>query len=122
MFNTRLRELLQGLGVDNLQYFPCHIDNPIDGSSTDDYQVANIVGRVACVDFAKSVVEKFELAPDQLKSITKLSLVKSKLRGHDLFRLHEQPQVIVASDRVKLACEKQQISGVVFYDPEEYVF
>ena len=122
LFNARLRDVFTSLGVDNLQYFPCHLRNLVTRASSDDYEIANIIGRVECVDFGKSEVTRFRRNPSQLMLIEKLALDAKKARGHDLFRLHEQPQIIVVSERVKRACEKKKITGVVFFAPEDFIF
>jgi hypothetical protein len=122
VFNSKLRETLAAIGVDNLQYFPVQIVNPIENSSSDDYQICNIIGRIAAMDMAASKYTTFTLLPEMLQFIQKLVLLPAKLAGHDLFRLHELQQIIIASDRVKRACEANKISGVRFYAPEEYTF
>ena len=43
-------------------------------------------------------------------------------RRLDLFRLNEDPQNLIASVRVKTACERHQITGIRFYTPADYPF
>src|SRR5689334_3057439 len=49
LFSSRLRQALATIPLDNVQYYPAVVRNAADGTSSDDYHVANIVGRVACL-------------------------------------------------------------------------
>jgi hypothetical protein len=120
LFSSRLRTLLESLGIDNIHFFPCVVRNPADGSESTDYQLANIVGRVACLDVANSEITTDPDDPQDIEFIDALALDESKIRGIELFRLHEATQVIVAGDRVKSACEGAKITGVRFYAPADF--
>jgi hypothetical protein len=122
LFSGRLRSLIAQLGIDNIQYFPTVIRNPSDGTQTSDYELANIIGRVWCLDREASVIECAPNDPDYIEFIETLALDTARIRGHDLFRLGEKAQILIASDRLKRACETAKITGVRFYVPAEFTF
>jgi hypothetical protein len=122
LFSSRLRAALAEIPLDNVQYWPVVLHNPGDGSKTADYHVVNIVGRVACLDREKSVLETDADDAERIEFIDVLAIDEKKAAGLDLFRLHEDPQFIIASDRVKQTCERHRITGVHFYQPADYPY
>lgn len=96
------------------------LNNPQDNSSVVDYQLANIVGRVACVDIAGSDVQMHPNAPGSIEFIDSLEIDEAKARGNLLFRLAEHTQVIVMADVVKHACEAAGLTGMRFLRPEDF--
>ncbi len=122
LFSSRLRELLRSTGIENLQHFPTVLRNPTDGTETGDYTLTNVLGRIECVDRAKSVLKHPPGDPDHIEFIESLALDTRRIRGHDLFRMGEVPEILVASERVKRACEGANITGVRFHAPEDYMF
>lgn len=122
VFSRRLREVLSHAGVGNIQYFPLVIRNPNDGSATDDYMVANIIGRISCLDRARSVLETDPDRPERIEFIESLAIDEARTYSLELFRLDEKSEIIVVSKRVKQACEQARITGVRFYAPVDFVF
>jgi hypothetical protein len=122
LFSSRLRRLMETLGIENVQYFPCRILNPQDGTESTDYQLANIIGRVACLDKAQSTINTDPDDPEAIEFIDSLSLDESKIRNWDIFRLNEVSQIIVVSDRLKVAFDRAKITGVKFYAQADFVF
>ena len=57
VFSARLRALLAACGVANLDFYPMVVENPADGTSTDDYALANLIGRVTCFEMERSLVQ-----------------------------------------------------------------
>ena len=122
LFSTRLCTLLHALGIDNLQHFPVLVRNPLDGTETHDYALINVVGRITCLDRAKSVLKHPPTDPQHIEFIETLALDAGSIHGQDFFRLGEVPEILIASSRVKEACETARITGVRFYAPEDYMF
>lgn len=120
LFSPRLRQVLEKISLDNIQYFPVTVQNPVDGTQISDYQVANIIGRLACLDRDESVLVTDPDNDNIIEFIEKLAIDEDKLSGFDLVRMHEESEIIVASDRVKDACEQAGITGVRFYKPAEH--
>ena len=121
MFSSKLRQVLTGILL-NIQYFPVVVKNLVDGSQTSDYNVANIVGRVSCLDRENSVLQISPEDEDVIEFIEVLAIDEASANSFDLFRLHEEPEIILASTRVKEACESNRITGVRFYEPCDYEF
>lgn len=48
VLSSRLRQLLTAHGVHNIEYYPVALENPVDNTRSDDYQLGNLIGRVAC--------------------------------------------------------------------------
>jgi hypothetical protein len=117
-FSSRLRALLAEVGVDNIDYYPCRITNPADGTATDDYMLANLVGKVACVDFEQSDLEMHRVIPDTIQFINSLVLKEGAIGDALMFRLAEFIPLVVVHEKVKDACVAAGITGVRFYEPE----
>lgn len=122
LFAPRLRSALAEACIDNIQYWPVSLLDPADGSSIQHYHLANILGRVACLDREASVIESSDDDPARIDFIEVLAIDEQRARGFDLFRLHEYPYFILASDHVKKACERHGVTGVGFYKPTEYPY
>lgn len=117
LFSTRLRELLAGQGVNNIQYFPVRVTNPKNSTTTDDYQLSNLIGSIACIDQMASNLEMHPHILNTIEFINALILDETKIKDNLMFRAAEFTQVIVVHERIKNACEDAGITGVVFYSP-----
>jgi len=91
LFSSRLRKLLQDIGVTNFQYFPAVVCNSADGSENHDYQVANVIGCVNCLDKDRSVIDYSPDDPRWIEFIESLSLDTSEIEGLDFLRMGEVP-------------------------------
>lgn len=120
LFSPLLRQVLDSIQLDNVQYLPVRVQNLVDGTQINDYLVANIIGRVACLDWESSTLVIDPEDDPEIEYIEELAIEEEKLLGFDLVRMHEEPEVIIASNRVKVACEKARITGVRFCTPAEY--
>lgn len=120
MFSSRLRAVLESVGADNIQYFPTRIENPANSTSTEDYMLANLIGRIECIDTANSDLQMHPHHTDRIEFVDSLILDKDKINNLKLFRTSEHSQIIVAHNVVKEICEKNGISGIVFYEPQEF--
>lgn len=120
LFSMRLRKLLGEIGVDNIQYFPVRVTNPADSTSTDDYMLANLLGRIACIDMAKSTLHMHPRFPDVIEFFDSLVLDESKIKDLLMFRVEGFSPLIVVHEKIKEACEGNGITGIVFYEPEDY--
>ncbi len=119
VFSSRLRELLDSIGINNIEYYKLEIVNPRSGKKFSDYYIANVVGLVDCVDREKSELKYFD--DGDIKRIRKLVLdqsrIPSKLR---IFRLAKRTILTVVHQSVKEVIESAGLTGCVFYRPEEY--
>ena len=119
VFSARLRALLASCGVANIDYYPVVVENPADGSSSNDYALANLIGRVTCFDVARSVVQ-VDPVLNQIEFIDSLVLVDDVVDGLRMFRAAEHSQVIVVHPDVRDACVSAGITGVEFERAEDF--
>lgn len=82
--------------------------------------VANIVGRISCVDLEASSLEMDPDDPERIEFINSLALDQNRIADGKLFRLHEKPQVIVVSPGLKDLIVAQSITGIRFYAPADF--
>lgn len=122
LFSSRLRDVLGAIMINNIQYWPVSMHNTMNQTRIDDYYLSNIVGRVSCLDRDNSVLEMASDDSDSIEFIDVLAIDEMRAKGFDLFRLHEDPHFIIASDRVKNACERHHVTGVQFYRPCDYPY
>lgn len=119
LINRKIREILNDVGVDNIQYFKTRLVNSSSGEIGEDYMIANIVGKVDCLDYERS-----ELELDQngnIKFIDSLSIKDEGVIDYgNIFRLSAFHPVIVVSTMIKEEMEKNKITGIKFYRPEDY--
>ncbi|WP_437906344.1 DUF1629 domain-containing protein [Sorangium sp. So ce327] len=110
--SSRFRHTLEAAGVDNIDYHDARILNTVTGAALDSYYVANIVGRVACLDRENSVVEPAPGIPDAILEIYEMVLDYNRIGDLRMFRLHELPFIVIVDQGVKEAIERAQITGV----------
>jgi len=119
LLSSRLRKLLGDVGVTNIDYYPVTIENPSDGSRTDDYALGNLIGRVTCFDLEKSALQ-MDPTLGEVEFIDSLVLKPIGLDGLQMFRAAEHAQVIVVHPAVREACLSAGITGVQFVLPEDF--
>lgn len=119
-FSSKLRKVLEQCGVDNIDYYPCVLKNLVDGSTNEDYMVANVIGRVACIDKERSDLEMDPDVPDEIEFISSLALDESAIGEMNIFRLDEFEVILAVSEKVMKACTEAGITGVRFYKPEDF--
>ncbi len=119
VFSEKLRGLLQGLSVDNIQYFDLDIVNKKNGISYTDYKIGNIVGLVDCINKDLSDVEYFN--DGGIEFIDKLVLDETKIPSElKKFRLLNRTTLTFVHQSIKDAINESDITGCLFYKPEEY--
>lgn len=117
-FSSRLRAILIEVGVDSIDYYPSRITNPADGTVSEDYMLANVIGKIECVDFAKSDLEMHPVLPNTIQFINSLVLKEDAIGDALIFRLAEFLPLVVVHERVKDAVTAAGVTGVRFYEPE----
>jgi hypothetical protein len=119
LINKKVKSVFEGLNIDNIQYVKARLINLRTNEILEPYWIANIVGKIACVDQEKSELEYYE--DGQIKFIDKLVFkpMKDLQYGH-IFRYAEFLPVIVVSDELKNALQGHDVSGFAFYRPEEF--
>lgn len=118
LFSDQLKEALSKLNIDNIDYYPVLLENPDSGAVEAGYWLANVIDLVACVDVAKSViVERPSGGKGSLESFT---VDPEKAKGNRLFRLAENPTLIVIDQDLRQSLEDMKIGGVRMRATEKY--
>lgn len=113
-----LKDSLQKLTEDNIQFIPITIESMEES----DYEIANIVDVVDCIDETRSEFTKWtklDGRPDkvgQYRMITKLIITPNKVEGHKFFRVKNWEIAIIVNEDIKKALESRNATGIIF-DP-----
>ena len=126
IFSPKLIQLLSEMGVDNIEYYPVELVNHETDEIITNYKIANILGKIECLDFENSRFERFESGALMYVKKFKVDMEKleDKKGSHQtpkLFRLGEFPFIILAHEEVKALIEKEGITGVKFIEPSKYM-
>jgi len=116
IFSERLLRVLREQGVDNVDTYACTVRNSITGEIRDDFAIANIIGKISCVNRSESSVVSASGDPGQLVAFNYLTLNEQVIRDVPLFLLAEMPVQIVLHRRIATALERAGISGVCFVE------
>lgn len=93
-----LFDTLLAAGVDNVEAVPAVITDPETGAAHHDYLVLNVVGRLAAADLDAS--EAADLG-DGMHVVDRLVLDPARTPGALIFRLDEDPVLVVVADDVR---------------------
>lgn len=117
MFSQRFIEILDTLGVDNIQYLDADVTYEPTGEKLS-YKVANVVGIFSGLDMEQSDV--ILSSQGNVLSIEKMRFDDSKLDGHKIFRLYEDIMLLIVHRSIKEAVENAGLTGLMFVTDEEY--
>jgi uncharacterized protein DUF1629 len=110
VWSDRLIALLRGTGVDTFDTYDAIIRDPRSGLVASDYRAVNVLGLVDCVDMARSTFDpRSEMGA---REFTKLVIDPSKARDLKMFRLMEDPTLLIIDDDVRLAIEAGNLRGI----------
>ena len=126
--SKRLMELLQSLGLENLQFFPLVVKD-FASRTKHDYWICNVVGLVACLDRGRCDAVWRKEDPSSAFILRKIALDESSIAAANkgkkpsdqirLFRIKESSKFLVASDEIRKAAMSAGITGIEFRKPEE---
>jgi hypothetical protein len=114
----RVRSALDGAGIDNIQYIEARLQPERSNRVENGYWLANIIGRVACVDVLASGVDSLE--ENALSNCSQFVIDPARTYGLGLFRLAEDTRMIVAAPHVQAAPQAAKLHGVLFQDTAMY--
>lgn len=117
--SKRFVELLEGAGVNNIQKFPAIVKSEEDETIWDGYFAVNILGVIACADLNKS--DYTEIFPGSY-SFNELAIDARKANGALLFRLEEDPSIILIHKSVgKYIAQMDPDDTLVGWDAVEVI-
>ena len=110
LFSDQLKTALDSFGVDNVDYYQVELENPYTNDTEGGYWIANILGRVECVDVGKSsITPRRSGGRGKLKSFY---VDPDAAQDFSLFRLHEKPTLIIVTERLKKHLDSAGLVGV----------
>lgn len=129
VYSARLRSLMEGLGIEGIQYLPLKIKRRDGTQEVEGYSIANYLNVIDCLDRERSVYEVWtkdnllfwEKRPDMLGTFcdVRRAVIDSKKTGDvPLFRLWGWEMMVIVREDVKQAIEKAGITGCEFREIE----
>jgi hypothetical protein len=129
VYSTRLKLLMENLGLEDIQYLPLRIRRRDGGKEVDGYYIANYLNVIDCLDRERSVYQVWtkdnllfwEKRPFMLgtfRDVTKAVIDSKKPGDTPIFRLWGWEMMVVVREDVKLAIERAGITGCVFREIE----
>lgn len=120
LFSPKLRDILQNIGIDNIQYFEARILRKTGKLVQDDYMVANVTGTVKCFDWERSEYDDTDRADGIVTHMDKLVLDLGSVGNRRLFRMTENASILLVAASVKERLETEHVTGIRFTPPEEF--
>lgn len=121
LISNRLSMVLIEAGVDNIDFYPCRIINPLTRKVHEDYMLTNILDCIFCLDWETSRLTVADANREDIESIDEMKLIESRIESELLFRLGEEPDIVIVHKSVKDAVERAGIRGVIFVEADGYV-
>lgn len=110
--NSKVKTLLDDLGVDNLEYLPVWLMDHRDQLASKDYFILNPIGSVDIIDMHKSDVSMCSIDEGQIGRTRHLVVDYSSIPDDaKLFRASSKLDEIFIRDDIKIAFDATGISG-----------
>jgi len=111
LVSSRVKQVLDDLQVDNTEFLPIvmcdHQWNPV----ADGYGILNILGSQDAIDMEKSTCDISALS-QEISHVSNLVLTVGKIDSKaDIFRARNMMELILISDRAKMAFEQAGLTG-----------
>jgi hypothetical protein len=114
-----VRAAFDRVGVDNIEYFKAELQLEYSEQIIRGYWVANVIGRLSCVDELRSVREGDPIDNDG--RLLSFHVDPARTCGLSLFRLAEAPELVMVHPRVRAALEATAgLRGLLFQEPSAY--
>lgn len=115
LFSERLKNTLDDLGVDNINYFPVELFDEVSGVVVAHYYLGIINGLIKCL---KSGIETSSAG----RLLIKNPVIDPTLTsGQMFFRLYERPSLIIINSYVKEGLERADLEWVSIIRTEDYI-
>jgi hypothetical protein len=120
VISDRFRHLLDGAGIDNVQYIAAEIADVVSGRTFADYFIANVIGLVDCIDLTRSKVTFRAAPPGAIRFIDELHIDERRAGGLPLFRLARRSTIVMMSEPVQQKIASANLRGVGLIPAEGY--
>ena len=119
LYHKGLKKALEDQGVDNIDYFPVVLRNQETEELDKSYFLVNILGRLDCVDMAKSKVKWW--ASGQGFDFESMVIDPAKTHGAKIFRLASDPTKVIINEELKKYFDHtDMLAGVTLIQTEDY--
>jgi len=118
LFSDKLRQALDALGIDNIDYYAVRLTHPRNVEIDTTYWLANVVGSVECLDVENSNVTRKE--GRKTYKIKSFVIDESRVGDARLFRLAEKKTIILIDQTLKDELEKLDLKDVRILNTREY--
>jgi len=117
LFSLKMKEALDRLGVNNINYYPVLIVDEDTGKGIAEYFLGVVTDIVSCLDIENS---KFKEDTMGKKFVSEFCIDESKTRGLELFRFHNIPGLLIINQDLKDKLFSIEFTGVSFKHTSEY--
>jgi len=117
LFHDDLVEILNQLGINNIQYMPVDIHAP-DDTLEEGYSIANVIGLIDAVDIDNSTIKP--QAHGGIGTLYSFTIDEEKAKGLHIFRILHAPALIIISGWLKEQLLAHEVEEVVMYPTENY--
>lgn len=129
IYSTRLKSLMENLGLKSIQYLPLRIRRRDGAKEVDGYYIANYLNVIDCLDRERAVYQIWtkdnllfwEKRPYMLgtfRDVTRAVLDSKKIGDVPIFRLWGWEMMVMVREDVKQTIEEAGITGCVFREIE----
>jgi len=117
--SKKVKEIIEGLSVQNMEYLELTLfDHEMKISSTD-YYILNLVGSVDCINMKDSKYRMDCLLEDRIDRIKELVLDENKIPPEaKIFRLVNKPEEYIVSDEVRNIFEVNGITNFRLFEAQ----
>lgn len=119
LYSDDLKEALDDLGVDNIDYYPVGLHDQNTDELEGGYSIANIIGLLDCVDRQKSKIKMWPSGRGfDFESII---IDETRTNGQKIFRLKDDPTKVIINEELKQYFdETDMLVGVELIKTEDY--
>ena len=122
IFHDELKEALDKIEVDNIEYYPIRLRNSYTKKTEGGHWLVNIIGCYDCVDLEKSKIRRSDSDIDENDfEILSLVIDETKTKGAKIFRLYNDPTLMIINQELKdYFDETDMLVGVDLIQTEMY--
>jgi len=121
-YSDELKEALESQRINNVEYYSIRLRNQETNKTEGGYWLVNIIGRYDCIDLKKSKISRSDSDVDENDyKILSLAIDKTKTNGAKIFRLYNDPTLIIINQELKDYFDKtDMLVGVDLIQTEMY--
>ncbi len=121
LVSQRVKDILERLEVENIQFFPIRVLHKATGEVIKDYYIFNVIGEYDLLDYDKSAIERSKRNSNLILDVESLAFKDtSELKLPPIFILGPISYLFVVDERIKSEFEKHKIYGFNIYEPKDY--